>query len=76
MFLCLLANMIYNIGKLQNAFSENKRKKTKKKPGHENKTRCPKKSGGNAHVSNEDGCYADGDEEGPDDQSWMVLRDG
>jgi hypothetical protein len=44
-FLCLIANMIHNIGKLEKAFSEKKRNKTKKKHGHESKTRCPKKYG-------------------------------
>jgi outer membrane biogenesis lipoprotein LolB len=34
-YLCLVANMMDNIGKLENAFSENKRNKTKKKLGHD-----------------------------------------
>jgi hypothetical protein len=72
---CFLVNMMHSIGELEKSFSENKINKTEKKPGHKKKTRCPKKSGGNAHVSNKAGCDADEDEEGPDDQSWMVLRD-
>jgi hypothetical protein len=75
-FLCLLSNMIHSIGKLEKAFSEMKTDKTMKKPSHKNKTRHPKKSGGNAHVRNEDGCDADGDEEDADGQSWVQLMDG
>jgi hypothetical protein len=58
-FLCLFVNTMENIDKLEKDFSEkkiNKTKKTKKKPGHENKTRRPKKFGGNAYVSTDASC--------------------
>jgi hypothetical protein len=55
--------MMDSIGKLENAFSENKTNKTKKESNHGNKTRRPKKYGGNTHVHTEVGCDADGDGE-------------
>jgi hypothetical protein len=50
--------MMDNIGKLVKAFSEKETNKTKQ-TGHENKTRCPNKSGGNTHIIAVAGCNAD-----------------
>jgi hypothetical protein len=62
------------------AFSEKKTNKTKKKPGCENKTRRPKKSGWSAHISNDAGCDVDWDEdedeEDAGEQLWPETRDG
>jgi hypothetical protein len=64
------------LGSLKKRFQLKEKKQDKEETRPQKKARHPKKSVGNTHVMNEDGCDVDGDEEDIGEHLWLEPRDG